>query len=215
PRDTEFFRLASREPLRHSTLTAFGSTRKAAERAGASPVLRDMLEAGTSVVCLVGKSWDLHVTEALRTTLRENLAMVADSVAFLIDEGRRVFFDAEHFFDGYRRNPQYALDVLRAAEQAGAERLILCDTNGGTLPNDAAAAAREVVAHVSTPLGVHFHNDAGCAVANSVLAVGMGVVQVQATVNGYGERTGNADLVPIAANLAVKAGLPVLPGDGV
>ena len=141
--------------------------------------------------------------------------MVTDSVGFLIGEGRRVFFDAEHFFDGYRRNPQYALDVLRAAEQAGAERLILCDTNGGTLPNDAAAAVREVVAHVSTPLGVHFHNDAGCAVANSVLAVGMGVVQVQATVNGYGERTGNADLVPIAANLAVKAGLPVLPGDGV
>jgi 2-isopropylmalate synthase len=211
PRDTEFFRMASRERLRHSTLTAFGMTRRAGEPADGSPGLRELLDAGTSVVCLVGKSWDLHVTEALRTTLDENLAMVADSIALLVAEGRRAFFDAEHFFDGYRRNPAYALAVLRAAEDAGAERLVLCDTNGGTLPHEVARIVHEVVAAVSMPIGVHFHNDAGCAVANSILATEAGAVQVQGTMNGYGERCGNADLVPIVANLSLKLGRPPLP----
>jgi 2-isopropylmalate synthase len=211
PRDTEFFRLAVRESLQRSILTAFGMTRRAGEQAGSSPVLREVLDAGTSVVCLVGKSWDLHVTEALRTTTDENLAMVADSIALVVQEGRRALFDAEHFFDGYRANPDYALAVLRAAEEAGAERLVLCDTNGGTLPVDIPRVLREVAARVSTPLGVHFHNDAGCAVANSVLAAEAGAVQVQGTINGYGERCGNADLVPIAANLSLKLGLAPLP----
>jgi 2-isopropylmalate synthase len=211
PRDTEFFRLAAQERLQHSTLTAFGMTRRAGEPAAGSPVLRDVMDAGTSVVCLVGKSWDLHVTEALRTTLDENLAMVADSVALLVDEGRRAFFDAEHFFDGYRRNPTYALAVLRAAEEAGAERLVLCDTNGGTLPHEASRIVDEVLAAVSTPMGVHFHNDAGCAVANSVLAAEAGALQVQGTINGYGERCGNADLVPIVANLSLKLDRAPLP----
>ena len=170
------------------------------------------MDAGTSVVCLVGKSWDLHVTEALRTTLDENLAMVADSIALLVAEGRRAFFDAEHFFDGYRRNPAYALSVLRAAEEAGAERLVLCDTNGGTLPHEVARIVDEVVATVSAPLGVHFHNDAGCAVANSILAAEAGVLQVQGTMNGYGERCGNADLVPIVANLVAEARPRAAPG---
>jgi 2-isopropylmalate synthase len=211
PRDTEFFRLATHERLQRSTLTAFGMTRRAGEPAGASPVLREVLDAGTPVVCLVGKAWDLHVTEALRTTLEENLAMVADSIALLVAEGRRAFFDAEHFFDGYRRNPEYACAVLRAAEQAGAERLVLCDTNGGTLPDEVTRITAEVVRTVAAPLGVHFHNDAGCAVANSILAAEAGALQIQGTVNGYGERCGNADLVPILANLSLKLGRSALP----
>jgi 2-isopropylmalate synthase len=212
PRETEFFRLATKEKLRHATLTAFGMTRKAGERAEDSAVLRDLLDAGTEVVCLVGKSWDLHVTDALRTTLDEGVAMVRDSIAFLVSEGRRVFFDAEHFFDGYRLNPSFALAVLAAAEEAGAERLVLCDTNGGALPPDVSRVVGEVCVSAGVPLGVHVHNDAGCAVANSIVAVEAGVYQIQGTINGYGERTGNADLVPIAANLALKMGArPLLP----
>jgi 2-isopropylmalate synthase len=212
PRETEFFRLATKEKLRHATLTAFGMTRRAGERAEDSVVLRDLLDAGTEVVCLVGKSWDLHVTEALRTTLDEGVAMVRDSIAFLVSEGRRAFFDAEHFFDGYRQNRSFALAVLMAAEEAGAERLVLCDTNGGALPSDVSRVVGEVSLSAGVPLGVHVHNDAGCAVANSIVAVEAGVYQVQGTINGYGERTGNADLVPIAANLALKMGAqPLLP----
>ena len=212
PRETEFFRLATKEKLQHATLTAFGMTRKAGERAEESAVLRDLLDAGTEVVCLVGKSWDLHVTEALRTTLDEGVAMVRDSIAFLVSEGRRVFFDAEHFFDGYRQNRSFALDVLAAAEEAGAVRLVLCDTNGGALPPDISRVVGEVNVTAGIPLGVHVHNDAGCAVANSLVAVEAGVYQVQGTINGYGERTGNADLVPIVANLALKMGAqPLLP----
>jgi 2-isopropylmalate synthase len=215
PRETEFFRLATKEKLRHATLTAFGMTRKAGERAEDSAVLRDLLDAGTEVVCLVGKSWDLHVTEALRTTLDEGVAMVRDSIAFLASEGRRVFFDAEHFFDGYRLNRSFALAVLAAAEEAGAERLVLCDTNGGALPPDVSRVIGEVCVSAGVPLGVHVHNDAGCAVANSIVAVEAGVYQVQGTINGYGERTGNADLVPIAANLALKMGARPLPADSI
>jgi 2-isopropylmalate synthase len=210
-RDTEFFKLATKETLKHATLTAFGMTRKAGERASESGVLRDLLDAGTEVVCLVGKSWDLQVTEALRTDLDEAVAMVRDSVAFLRAEGRRVFFDAEHFFDGARSNLDFALHVLRAAEEAGAERLVLCDTNGGMLPSDVAEIVDAVRPQVSTPLGIHVHNDTGCAVANSLVAVEHGVEHVQAVVNGYGERTGNADLIPIAANLTLKMGAECLP----
>ena len=215
PRETEFFRLATKEKLQHATLTAFGMTRKAGERAEDSAVLRDLLDAGTEVVCLVGKSWDLHVTEALRTTLDEGVAMVGDSIAFLRSEGRRVFFDAEHFFDGYRQNQAFAMAVLAAAEGAGAERLVLCDTNGGALPRDVSRIVGEVSASADVPLGIHVHNDAGCAVANSLVAVEAGVYQVQGTINGYGERTGNADLVPIAANLALKMGVEALPADSI
>jgi 2-isopropylmalate synthase len=174
-------------------------------------VLRELLDAGTEVVCLVGKASDLHVTEALRTDLDEGVEMVRDSIAFLRSEGRRVFFDAEHFFDGYARDPAFALRVLDAAQEAGAERLVLCDTNGGMLPHDIARIVTEVRAHASAPLGIHVHNDAGCAVANSLIAVEHGVVQVQGVVNGYGERTGNADLIPIAANLLLKMGVDCLP----
>jgi 2-isopropylmalate synthase len=203
-RDSEFFSLATKETLQNSQLTAFGMTRKAGERAEDSAVLRDLLDAGTEVVCLVGKTWDLHVTEALRTDLDEGVAMVRDSISFLRAEGRRVFFDAEHLFDGYVANPLFAMKVLAAAEEAGAERLVLCDTNGGMLPFDIARIVKEIAAQATVPLGIHVHNDAGCAVANSLIAVDAGVVQVQGTVNGYGERTGNADLIPITADLILK-----------
>jgi 2-isopropylmalate synthase len=206
PRDTEFFAIATKETLKTSALTAFGMTRRAGERAEDSDVLRALLGAGTEVVCLVGKAWDLHVTEALRTDLVEGVAMVRDSVEFLRTQGRRVFFDAEHFFDGYRSDPGFAMAVLAAAEEAGAERLVLCDTNGGMLPLDIGRVVGEVKAQAVVPLGIHVHNDAGCAVANSLVAVDAGAHQVQGTINGYGERTGNADLIPIAADLVLKMG---------
>jgi 2-isopropylmalate synthase len=211
PRDTEFFRVATKETLKHAALTSFGMTRKAGERARDSAVLRELLDTGTEVVCLVGKSWDLHVTDALRADLAEGVAMVFDSIAFLRGEGRRVFFDAEHFFDGYLANRDFATAVLVAAEEAGAERLVLCDTNGGMLPGDVGRIVDEVRATAGVPLGVHAHNDAGCAVTNSLVAVEHGAFQVQGTINGYGERTGNADLIPVAANLTLKMGSDCLP----
>ena len=160
PRDTEFFSLASKETLKHAQLTAFGMTRKAGEDATTSRALRDLLDAGTEVVCLVGKAWDLHVTQALRTDLDEGVAMVRDSVGFLRAQGRRVFFDAEHFFDGYLTDPVFAMRVLAAAEEAGAERLVLCDTNGGMLPFDIARVVTVVGEQTNVPLGIHVHNDA-------------------------------------------------------
>jgi 2-isopropylmalate synthase len=211
PRDTEFFKLATKEALQHATLTAFGMTRKAGERAQDSAVVRELLDAGTEVVCLVGKSSAVHVREALRTDLDEGVEMVRDSVAFLKAQGRRVFFDAEHFFDGYRDDAAFAMRVLLGAQEAGAERLVLCDTNGGMLPHDVAEIVDEVRGRVEASLGIHVHNDAGCAVANSLIAVEHGVHQVQGVVNGYGERTGNADLIPIAANLILKMGAECLP----
>lgn len=211
PKDTEFFRLAARETLEQSAVTAFGMTRRPREPAVDSPVVRDLLDAETEVVCVVGKTWDLHVTETLHAMLAEGIAMIEDTVRFLNSEGRRVFFDAEHFFDGYRSNPGYALACLRAAEEAGAERLILCDTNGGTLPSEVARVVGGVAIRVATPLGVHAHDDAGCAVANSIAAVEAGAVHVQGTVNGYGERCGNANLLTVAANLELKLGLQALP----
>ncbi|MFN8233106.1 MAG: citramalate synthase [Actinomycetota bacterium] len=211
PRDTEFFRLATKETLQHAALTSFGMTRRAGERAEESAVLRELLDTGTEVVCIVGKSWDVHVTDVLRTDLDEGVAMVRDSVAFLRAQDRRVFFDAEHFFDGYRSDPVFAVRVLEAAQEAGAERLVLCDTNGGMLPADVAGIVDEVAGRAEAPLGVHVHNDAGCAVANSLIAVEHGAFQVQGVVNGYGERTGNADLIPIAANLVLKMGADCLP----
>ena len=211
PRDTEFFKLATKETLQHAALTSFGMTRKAGERAEDSAVLQELLDTGTEVVCIVGKAWDLHVREALRTDLDEGVAMVRDSVAFLRGQGRRVFFDAEHFFDGYVSDPGFAMRVLLAAEEAGAERLVLCDTNGGMLPLDVARIVGDVHARVEAALGIHVHNDAGCAVANSLIAVEHGAFQVQGVVNGYGERTGNADLIPIAANLVLKMDADCLP----
>ncbi|MCH1435707.1 MAG: citramalate synthase, partial [Acidimicrobiales bacterium] len=173
--------------------------------------LANLVAAGTEVVCIVGKCWDYHVTEALKTTLDEGVAMVADSVEYLVGQGKRVFFDAEHFFDGFKRNPEFSLRVVEAAAMAGAEAVVLCDTNGGSLPPDVEAAVAAVVAHIDCGVGIHLHNDTGCGVANALAAVRAGATQVQGTINGYGERVGNCDLVPIMANLELKMGIRCLP----
>ncbi len=213
PKDAEFFRRAAAGELRlhHATLVAFGSTRKAGGRAETDPVLADLLAAATPVVCLVAKSARWHVTETLRTSLTEAIDMVADSVAYLRSEGRRVFVDAEHFFDGHRDHPRFPLDVLLAAEEAGAEAVVLCDTNGGSLPFEVEAIVGAVRDRVGITLGGHFHNDSGCAVANSLAAVRQGATHVQGCVNGYGERTGNADLAAVVPDLTVKMGVETIP----
>jgi 2-isopropylmalate synthase len=212
PKDTEFFRRAAKElHLSTATLTAFGATRKPGVAAGDDAQVRALLEAGAPVVTLVVKSDARHVEKALRTTPAENLAMIRDTVTFLRGEGRRVFVDAEHFFDGYRFDPAYALEVLTAAAASGAEVVALCDTNGGMLPAQLADVVHAVYQAVGVPLGIHCHNDTGCAVANSLAAVDAGVVQVQGTVNGYGERTGNANLLTLIANLELKLGRQALP----
>jgi 2-isopropylmalate synthase len=211
PKDAEFFRRAAAGELslHHATLVAFGSTRKAGGRAETDPVLADMMAASTGVVCLVAKSAEWHVTETLRTSLTEAIDMVADSVGFLVSQGRRVFLDAEHFFDGFAANPSFSLDVLAAAAGAGAEVVVLCDTNGGSLPFEVERVVGTVRDRFNTGVGVgaHFHNDSGCAVANSLAAVRMGATQVQGCVNGYGERTGNADLTSVVPDLSLKMGV--------
>lgn len=215
PKDTEFFRRAATElQLQRATLAAFGATRKAGVAAADDPQVRALLDSGAPVITLVAKSDLRHVTKALRTTAEENLAMVADTVAFLRREGRRVFLDAEHFFDGYAHDAAYAVEVVRAAAGAGAEVVALCDTNGGMLPGQIADVVQAVLQASSANLGIHCHNDTGCAVANSLAAVDAGVVHVQGTLNGYGERTGNANLLTVVANLELKLGRAVLPADG-
>ena len=214
PKDDEFFARAPAElALSTATLVAFGSTRRAGVVAEQDDVLRKLVEAHTPVVCIVAKSWDRHVTDALRTSLDEAVAMVADSVAFLRDHGKRVFLDAEHFFDGYRHNPEFALRVLRAAEDAGAESLVLCDTNGGSLPDLVERVVADVVGQMEAQVGIHCHNDAGCAVANSLAAVRSGATHVQGCVNGYGERSGNADLSATIPNLSLKLNVRTIPPD--
>jgi 2-isopropylmalate synthase len=211
PKDAEFFARAADLPWRHAKLAAFGATRPPRRSTDDDPNLLALLAARTPIVTLVGKAWTLHVDEALRTTRDENLAMVAESVRFMAAEGRRVVFDAEHFFDGYRADPGYALAVLAAAAEAGADTLALCDTNGGTLPDEAARILAEVDAVTRARLGVHFHNDSACAVANSVVAVAGGALHVQGAANGYGERCGNADLFSVIASLELKRGHELLP----
>ncbi len=212
PKDTEFFARARNElDLRHAQLTAFGATRRAGVKAADDPLVAALRDSGAGVVTLVAKSHDRHVDLALRTTLEENLAMVRDTVAHLRAEGQRVFLDAEHFFDGYRANRAYALEVLRAAAEAGADVVALCDTNGGMLPDWIADVVADVVDATGARVGIHCHNDTGCAVANTLAAVAAGASHVQGTLNGYGERTGNADLVSVVANLELKLDRPVLP----
>ncbi len=212
PKDTEFFALAAKElDLQHATLAAFGATRRAGAVAADDPLVAALRESGASVVTLVAKSHDRHVELALRTTLEENLAMVRDTVSHLRAEGQRVFVDLEHFFDGYLANRAYALEVVGAATEAGAEVAVLCDTNGGMLPHQVTDVVGDVLAATGARLGIHAHNDTGCAVANSMAAVLAGVTHVQGCLNGYGERTGNADLVTCVANLELKLGRPVLP----
>lgn len=214
PNDTAFFAAAADGvlQLKNAKLVAFGATRKAGTTAAADPQVQGLIDARTEVVCIVAKSHDEHVFRALRTTLEENLEMVADTVRHLVSQGRRVFVDCEHFFDGYKANPDYALEVIRTAADAGAEVVVLCDTNGGMLPSqmgDVVSAAGAI----GVDLGIHCHNDTGCAVANTMSAVDAGVMHFQGTLNEYGERTGNANLVTVLANLQLKYGWPLVsPG---
>lgn len=210
PADTEFFQLAKDLNLTTSKLVAFGATRKAGANAAGDALTQALIEAGTDYVCIVAKSHDEHVTRALRTTLEENLEMVRDTVEYLRGQGKHVFVDCEHFFDGYRANPGYALDVVRTAHEAGAEVVVLCDTNGGMLPSWMAGVVKAAAA-TGANLGIHCHNDTACAVANTIAAVEAGAMHVQGTFNGYGERTGNADLSAVIPNLQLKFGWQVLP----
>ena len=214
-KDTEFFARARTElDLSRATLTAFGSTRRPRSDVAGDPQLRALLEAETEFICLVGKSWDYHVTEALRVDLDEGVRMVGESIEYLRRHGLRVFFDAEHFFDGYKANPDFAFTVLAAAHEAGAERLVLCDTNGGSLPSETVTAIEKVGASLpEAVLGVHFHDDVGTAVASSLAAVETGVTQVQGCINGYGERTGNANLSTLIPDLEIKMRRKAIAGD--
>ncbi|MBV9380810.1 MAG: citramalate synthase [Streptosporangiaceae bacterium] len=216
PKDTEFFRRAREElHLSHAQLAAFGATRRPGAKAADDPQVAALRESGAPVVTLVAKSHDRHVRLALRTTLEENLAMIADTVAHLRAEGRRVFLDAEHFFDGYRSNPAYALECVRAAAEAGADLVALCDTNGGMMPAELGDTVREVALATGVRLGIHCHDDTACGVANTLVAVEAGVTHVQGTANGYGERAGNANLFSVVAGLQLKKGRKVLGGDGI
>ena len=215
PKDDEVFRRAGELDLATSTLVAFGSTRRVKGKVDSDETLRHLVEAGTATVCIVGKCWDYHVTEALGTTLDEGVAMVTDSVQYLRAAGLDVLFDAEHFFDGYRHNPEFSLRVLEGAAEQGASRLVLCDTNGGSLPADVERIVREVVAYFGGDVGiaVHLHDDAGTGVANALAGVRGGAIQVQGTINGYGERTGNCNLTTIIPNLTLKMGVETIPRD--
>jgi 2-isopropylmalate synthase len=210
PKDMEFFRRAPELRLRNAKLACFGATRRAGGDASNDPQVRELVDSEAPVACIVGKASALQVEHALRTTLDENIRMVADTIAFLKSQGLEVFYDAEHFFDGYRHDPAYAVSVLKAAADAGADTVVLCDTNGGTLPIDVSITLRDVLEQLSVPVGVHFHNDVECAVANSLLAVELGASHVQGTVNGIGERCGNANIISIIANLKIKLGRDVV-----
>lgn len=224
PKDMQFFDLAKRVTFNHSRLVAFGSTRKPGRRPDEDPNLAALLASETPAVTIFGKSWDLHVEEIMANSLEENLAMVYDSVGLLKDNGRETIYDAEHFFDGYKNNPDYALKTLLAAVEGGADYIVLCDTNGGTLPFEIEKIFKEVQqritdsgdpasAGVPTKLGIHTHNDCGLAVANAITAVHTGAVMVQGTINGYGERCGNADLTSVIPVLDLKMKRPCISGD--
>lgn len=204
PKDMEFFEKANQLSLKTAKITAFGSTRRQGISVERDENLKKLLESGVEVVAIFGKTWDFHVTHALKTTLEENLAMIFESVQFLKEKGLEVIFDAEHFFDGYKNNPAYALEAIKMAEKGGADWIVLCDTNGGTLPHEVSEIVRLVLKSMGTAVGIHAHNDSECAVANSLAAVREGARQVQGTFNGYGERCGNANLISVIPNLQLK-----------
>jgi 2-isopropylmalate synthase len=213
PKDFEYFQAVRDLPLKHAKVCAFGMTRRKNSPPENDTCLKALLDAKTPVVTIVGKTWDFHVTNVLGTTLDENVRMIADSVAFCRSQGREVFYDAEHFFDGYRANPEYAIKTLKAAASAGAPVVILCDTNGGTMPERVAEVVQAVKRELSCEIGIHCHNDCELAVANTLAAVRGGATQAQGTMNGIGERCGNVDLVSVIANLALKYGYDVLRPD--
>lgn len=204
PRDIEFFNKAKKYKLRNSKLVAFGSTHRASKKVGNDPSIKELLSANTPVVTIVGKTWDFHVREALRVSLQTNLELIFNTVSYLKKRIPKVFFDAEHFFDGYKANSEFALKALEAAVSAGADCLVLCDTNGGSMPAEIESVIRKIDASFNASIGIHVHNDADCAVANSIVAVEAGASHVQGTINGLGERCGNANLVSIIANLKLK-----------
>lgn len=206
PKDIAFFQRAKDLSLTHSRITAFGSTRHAKNPVDGDPNVQAMLEAETPVVTIFGKSWDLHVHNALRVSLEDNLAMIGETVAYLKEQGRMVVYDAEHFFDGFKNNRDYALQTLKAASDAGADRLVLCDTNGGCLPSEVHEIAKTITTSFDAMVGIHTHNDSGCGVANALAAVEAGARHVQGTFNGFGERCGNSDLSSVIPNLVLKMG---------
>jgi 2-isopropylmalate synthase len=214
PKDARFFEMARKVPFNKSKLTAFGSTRRSNVTAEDDESIRAILAAETQSVTIFGKSWDLHATEILGVTLDENLSMIEDTVKYLKGKGREVIYDAEHFFDGYKRNAGYALKTLEAALSGGADIIVLCDTNGGILPHEISSIMKDVMPELSkVPVGIHSHNDCGLAVANSLTAVQSGAVMVQGTINGYGERCGNVDLITVIGNLQLKMGYGCLTED--
>ena len=211
PRDAAFFAEAAKLTWKNARIAAFGSTRRGGIAVEADAQVRVLLEAQTPVVTIVGKTWLLHVTEVLGVTADENLAMISDTVAFLKKNGREVFYDAEHFFDSYKDNPEYSLKTLHAARDAGADVLVLCDTNGGSLPEEISRITAEVIQDLKCPVGIHTHNDCGLGVANALAAIRSGASQIQGTINGYGERVGNCNLTTAIATLQVKMGLTCVP----
>lgn len=213
PKDMEYFEKAGNLKLKNSRLVAFGSTRRAGTKVYDDDNVLALLRAGTSAVAIFGKSWDFHVESIIRTNLYENLKMINDTIRFMKENGKEVIFDAEHFFDGYKFNPDYALSTLRTAQAAGADWLVLCDTNGGCFPNEVGNIVGKVSEMFKTPIGIHCHNDGGMAVANSIMAVRSGAVQIQGTINGYGERCGNANLCTIIPNLQLKADYKLIPDE--
>lgn len=213
PKDMELFRQIAVAPFRHAKLVAFGATRRPDTKAEDDAGCQSLLAAGCEYICLFGKSWDMHVKDVLKTTPEENLAMIFDTITYFTALGKTVFFDAEHYFDGYKHNPQYALETIAAAQKAGAKRIILCDTNGGSFPEEIGAAVKKAGEVCTVPLGIHCHNDTDCAVANTLLAVDAGCVQVQGTFLGYGERCGNANLSAVIPALQLKKGYPCIPDE--
>jgi 2-isopropylmalate synthase len=210
PKDIEYFRKVRQFELKNSKVSAFSSTRRPGIRIQDDLNIQALLASETKVITIFGKSWDFHVTDAIGTTLEENLQMIKDTVAYLKEKGREVIYDAEHFFDGYHFNPEYAMSTIMAAQQAGADIVVLCDTNGGVMPFTLQRVLREVQSNIKTKLGIHAHNDAGMAVANSIIAAEMGISQIQGTINGYGERCGNANLCTIIPNLQLKLNKPII-----
>ena len=213
PKDMEFFNLIKEYRLEFATIVAFGSTCKPGLKPEEDATIQSILNCGVQAAAIFGKSWDFHVTHALKTTLDENIRIIGDSVRFLKSQGLEVFYDAEHFFDGYKYNPDYALRTIKAAEEAGADLICLCDTNGGSLPLEVMDTVSQVVSRVSIPVGIHAHNDGELAVANSLVAVQAGAIQIQGTINGYGERCGNANLCSIIPNLVFKLNYECIPAE--
>ena len=215
PKDKDFFKFILKKKLKNSVIAAFGSTRRAKVKAGEDANLRSLISSQASTLTIFGKSWDLHVSDVIKTTLDENLNMIHDSIHYLKSKNREVFYDAEHFFDGYKRNPDYALKTILAAQAAQADCIILCDTNGGTLPHEVRQIITEIKNKIKIPLGIHTHNDLDLAVANSLAAVEMGCTQVQGTFNGLGERCGNVDLCTVIGILQTKLKLTSIPDNKV